>query len=535
MSDDYKIRDYHIGEIVRGKVVLITDDTIFVNIGAKSEAELPLQEYPDAKIEDVINCMIVGRTKSGSFRLSYKQALLRVKQEEYKNAVGKEIAMTGTIKEVIKGGILVDDGLKVFIPNSQLIDDIRNAPDKYLGKNISFFVIDRAREDFVGSQIRYERKKIKITRENFWENLDVDKVYTVEVKKVFPNKAFVEIDYVRGFITANNFSYEWIESLEDKLNEGDTIEVKILNYDRRAEKIEFTRKPLLEDPEPKYLKKYTIGSIHKGEVVKVFNDFAIIQFDEFARGKLEMDDISWSRKLRSMKQVLKENDLVSVKILSYNKERKLFSVGLKQIVENPWTNIEEKYPVGTIISGEVSNKIEAGIFLKVEPDLEGFISKKDLVWDENPDDYMAKLKIGQKLRAVVLAVDKGKKQFRLGIKQLSKDPFIEKIGNLSTGQIVKGVIAAQNRGGFVVKLENDIEAFLPFSEVSRKEKETLAEKTSIDSLIKEINIEKRKIVLSLRDLDKKEVEETLRNFKESKPVTLGDLWNEILKKEKKGE
>lgn len=530
MADEYRITDFKIGDIVEGTIVLISNDTIYINIGAKSEAELSLSQLPNASVDDAVSSMLIGKTKNGSFELSYEQAQKKINIEKYQAALGKRVPLTAMIKESVKGGILLYSGVRIFIPASHISYKIRNNIKNYINKDITFFVIDKSKEDFIGSQLQYEQHRIAAAKKDFWDNIDIERVYKPTVQKVYERRVFVKTDFIDGFITAKNFSYELIYDLRKYVKKGDELEAKIISYDREKETIEFSRKGLLPDPESDYLKKYKIGSIQKGEIMKTFNNFAIMRFDNYVQGKLELDDISWSRKIRSIKNVIKPGSFVSVKLLSYNKPRREFNVGLKQIVEDPWENIEQKYPVGSVVSGKIIKKIEAGLFINLETDLDAFISKKDMTWEGNATKLLSEIKKDKKISAVVREVNQKDKILRLGIKQLAEDPFIRRIGSISKGQKMKVKIKRRNKGGFELTIADKLEGFLPFREVAAEEREKLGEGDEIVAVIKEINLDKHKILLSAIDLTKKETEERLKSLKKNKPVKFGDLWKEILEK-----
>lgn len=529
MFDEIKIREFEIGELVKGAVVIVAGDTIFVNIGAKSEAQLPIAECPEAKPDDTLECIITGRDKDGTFILSYEQAQEQLKIEEYEKALESGEAKTALIAEATRGGIIVRDGVRIFIPNSQLLNKIRSNPKKYFGKRITFNVIDKNRNDFIGSQMKYENSKREKRQQDFWDKIDLDKEYTVKVKAVFPNKAFVECESVKGFITAKNYSYDWIEDLGKVLKPFSEFQAKILTYNRESERVEFTRKPLIQDPEQDYLDKYQVDKVYKGVVVRVAKDYAIIQFDDFARGKIELEDLSWSRKIRFVSQVLKEGDAADVKIIGYDKERRLFNVGLKQIIDNPWTDAKTKYAPGAIVEGKITKIIPAGFFMELEPELEGFVPKSDIAWEKDEEKVIKGIKEGDSIKALVLELDVGQRKMRLGLKQLTEDPFVKKTKGLSVGKKIKGKVTGVNSGGFIVDVKG-VEAFMPMGEVLSSDKDGIKEGTELEAVIKEINAKTRRVILSTRLLAKKETAEVLKSYKSKKEFTMGDLWTNIAKK-----
>ena len=545
-----KEQDFKVGDVVTGLVVEVQSDYVLVDINYKSEGLIPINEFrvvdgvrqikPGDKIEVLIDRI---ENENGMIALSKDKAdMLRAWSDISKAAENEEI-IEGLVIAKVKGGLSVDIGVKAFLPGSQIdLRPVRNM-DVYLGKKYKFKVIkfNKKRGNIVLSRraiLEEERDTLKAqTADQMKEGATVMGL----VKNITDYGAFIDLGGLDGLLHITDMSWGRIKHPSEVINVGDEIKVKILKYDTEKERVSLGMKQLTEDPWAAVHAQYSIGSKHKGKVVSVAEYGAFVELGDGVEGLIHVSEMSWTKRVKHANQIVQVEQQVDVQVLAIDMENRRISLGMKQLQTNPWLEMKESYPPGTIIEGEVKSITDFGVFIGIEEGIDGLVHISDFSWTKrvnHPSEMFAK---GQKVRAVVLGVDTENERFSLGIKQLEGDPWsqIETKYGIGTQHEVK-VTKTVDFGAFV-ELESDIEGLIHISELTTDKVNTVEDFIKPGQTIKAevITIDKdaRKVGLSsklvkLRE-QKGDVEDYAKKAITTAKTSLGDVFGDQLKGLKK--
>ena len=545
-----KEQDFKVGDVVTGLVVEVQSDYVLVDINYKSEGLIPINEFrvvdgvrqikPGDKIEVLIDRI---ENENGMIALSKDKAdMLRAWSDISKAAENEEI-IEGLVIAKVKGGLSVDIGVKAFLPGSQIdLRPVRNM-DVYLGKKYKFKVIkfNKKRGNIVLSRraiLEEERDTLKAqTADQMKEGATVMGL----VKNITDYGAFIDLGGLDGLLHITDMSWGRIKHPSEVINVGDEIKVKILKYDTEKERVSLGMKQLTDDPWAAVHAQYSIGSKHKGKVVSVAEYGAFVELGDGVEGLIHVSEMSWTKRVKHANQIVQVEQQVDVQVLAIDMENRRISLGMKQLQANPWLEMKESYPPGTIIEGEVKSITDFGVFIGIEEGIDGLVHISDFSWTKrvnHPSEMFAK---GQKVRAVVLGVDTENERFSLGIKQLEGDPWsqIETKYGIGTQHEVK-VTKTVDFGAFV-ELESDIEGLIHISELTTDKVNTVEDFIKPGQTIKAevITIDKdaRKVGLSsklvkLRE-QKGDVEDYAKKAITTAKTSLGDVFGDQLKGLKK--
>lgn len=502
-------QEFEIGAIVKGKIVRVVGDDVVIDIDFKSEGYIYLNEFDDPRDAvpgTVVEVFLEDMDEDGGQLFLSKRKADRIRGwERVMSSHEVNDIVTGKVLRKIKGGLLVDIGVPVFLPASQV--DIRRTGDiaEFIGKNMECKIIkvDRERRNIVLSRRRMleedrDRKKTAVLG-----NLIKGEVRKGTVKNITDFGAFVDLGGIDGLLHITDMSWGRISHPSEILAIDDEIEVKILDFDLDRERISLGLKQVTANPWENIEDKYPIGSRVTGQVVNVMPYGAFVKLEEGIEGLVHISEMSWTRQIGHPSEMVAIGDMIEVVILDINKDKNELSLGMKQIEENPWNKVEEKYPVGTMVEGRVRNMTGYGAFVELEEGIDGLLHISDMSWTKKVSHPSALLKKGDKVRAVVLSVDQDRKRVALGIKQLDEDPWVSdipkryKIGDIITGEVTK----LTNFGAFV-EIEEGLEGLLHISEMAdqkvEKPEDILNVGVSVTVMIINMDIDDRKIGLSLR-------------------------------------
>ena len=468
-------QDFKVGDVVTGSVVEVQSDYVLVDINYKSEGLIPINEFRvidgvrQVKAGDKVEVLIDRiENENGMIALSKDKAdMLRAWSDISKAAENEEV-IEGLVVAKVKGGLSVDIGVKAFLPGSQIdLRPVRNM-DVYLGKKYKFKVIkfNKKRGNIVLSRralLEEERDSMKAqTADTMKEGATV----TGLVKNVTDYGAFIDLGGLDGLLHITDMSWGRVKHPSELINVGDEIQVKILKYDTEKERVSLGLKQLTEDPWAQMKQAYTIGAKVKGKVVSVAEYGAFVELGDGVEGLIHVSEMSWTKRVKHANQILQVGQEVEVQVLEVDSENRRISLGMKQLQANPWVEMKESYPPGTIIEGEVKSVTDFGIFVGIEEGIDGLVHISDFSWTKrvtHPSEMFAK---GAKVRAVVLGVDSENERFSLGVKQLEGDPWsqIEEKYGIGTQHEVK-VTKTTDFGAFV-ELAADIEGLIHISELT---------------------------------------------------------------------
>ncbi|MFW5857790.1 MAG: 30S ribosomal protein S1 [Planctomycetota bacterium] len=499
---------FEVGSIVDGKVVRVVNDLVVIDISFKSEGYVPLSEFGDHAPEtgEAVEVLLEDMDEEDGELLLSKRKASRIRAWEKimsEHEVGDVV--TGRAMRKIKGGLLVDIGVPVFLPASQV--DIRRSGDigEYIGNPLECKIIkiDRDRRNIVLSRRKLleeerERKKTKVL-----SGLVKGEVRKGQVKNITDFGAFVDLGGIDGLLHITDMSWGRVSHPSEVVAIDEEIEVKVLDFDLDRERISLGLKQVTANPWENIQEKYPIGSRVTGQVVNVMPYGAFVKLEEGIEGLVHISEMSWTRQIGHPSELVAIGDMIEVVVLEINLDKQELSLGMKQIEENPWTKVEEKYPVGTIINGRVRNMTGYGAFVELEEGIDGLLHISDMSWTKKVSHPSQVLKKGDKVEAMVLSVDPDRKRVALGLKQLSEDPWLNDIPNrLKIGDIVTGVATKLTNFGAFVEIEDDLEGLLHISEMAEQKVEKPEEIVNVGDkvtvMIINLDTQERKIGLSLR-------------------------------------
>ncbi|MDO8127502.1 MAG: 30S ribosomal protein S1 [Candidatus Brocadiales bacterium] len=469
------IRNFEAGSILKGKVLALTPTDVIIDCGYKSEGVIPSDEFDNIsrlKVGDEIEVLLeTVEDDSGLIKLSKRKADRIRGWEKVITRYKEGDVVTGTVTRKIKGGLLVDLGIPVFLPASQI--DVKPPGDiaEYIGKEVTCKIlkIDETRQNIVVSRRRLleeEREGLKL---QLLAEIKVGDLRKGVVKNIADFGAFVDLGGLDGLLHITDMSWGRISHPTDMLTIGQEIEVRVLGIDKEKEKIALGLKQKTESPWAKVEERYPAGSRVSGQVVNIMPYGAFVKLEDGIEGLVHVSEMSWTRRVNHPSEMVSIEDTVEVLILKVNKEKQEISLSMKQTEENPWDRIEQRYPPGKKISGTVRNLANYGAFVEIEDGIDGLLHVSDISWSKKVTHPGEMLKKGDTIEAVVLSVDKEKKRVALGMKQLEKDPWESDIPNkYQVGGLVKGKVTKLTNFGAFVELEKGIEGLLHVSEMSDK-------------------------------------------------------------------
>ena len=467
-------QSFEIGGIVTGKIIEIVGDQVVVDIGYKSEGLVAGNEWdegePTPKPGDTVEVLLEGMDDdTGEIVLSRRKAH-RMRAWEMvisKYHEGDEVA--GLVTKKIKGGLLVDIGVNVFLPASQV--DIRRPSDigDYIGQTIECMIlkIDEGRRNIVVSR----RKLIEITRETLKKNLlgeiEVGQVRKGTVKNIADFGAFVDLGGIDGLLHITDMSWGRINHPSDMVRIDDQIEVMVLHVDKDREKIALGIKQKSASPWENVADKYPATTRVLGEVVNVMSYGAFVKLEEGIEGLVHISEMSWTKRINHPSELVNIGDKIEVVVLGINREKQEISLGMKQTQSNPWDQVAQKYPPNTMIEGTVRNLTNYGAFIEIEEGIDGLLHISDMSWTRkigHPNEVLEK---GQKVSCQVLNVDQERKRIALGLKQLRQDPWETDIPDrYKPNDVVVGKVTKLTNFGVFVELEPGLEGLLHISELA---------------------------------------------------------------------
>lgn len=500
------------GEIVRGTVLEVTKDAVLVDIGYKSEATVSLSEFStlDGEAEqigpgDAIDVFVESREdETGQVHVSKEKAdKLRV-WDDISAAAERDELVDGVVVARVKGGLSVDIGVKAFLPGSQVdLRPVRNL-DKLIGEKFRFKIIkfNKKRGNIVLSRrVLLEQEREEQKRETL-KKLAEGEVMVGAVKNITEYGAFVDLGGIDGLLHITDMSWGRINHPSEMFNVGDEIKVKVLKYDAESERVSLGYKQITEDPWTNAAENYPVGKKVKGKVVSLTDYGAFVEIEPGVEGLVHVSEMSWTKRVKHPSKIVNVGDDVEAVVLDIDLPQKRISLGMKQVEPNPWTQIAERYPVGTVIKGTVRNITDFGIFVGVEEGIDGLVHISDLSWTHRVKHPGEMFKKGDEVQAVVLNIDVENERFSLGIKQLTDDPWETLPKRFPRGTKVQGKVVRVTDYGAFVELEPGIDGLCHISELAdervAKTEDVLKAGDEVEVMVLDVDPAERRISLSLK-------------------------------------
>lgn len=529
------------GQMIEGKVIEITSETVFIDVGYKSEGKIAITEFQkQPKIGDTIKVVVIRKEgEEGSIIVSKRKADEKAFWQTLKTNYENHEPIAGTIKKCIKGGYDVDLGYEIhgFMPYSKAdvfkVDDVNSL----VGKK-SFFKIERLFEDgkinIVLSRRSWLEEENKRKQDDFFKNVSIGDVIEGTVKTFTSFGAFIDIGGFDGLLHINDISWGHVNNPKEVLKLGDKVKVKVIKMDPEERRINLSLKHLTNDPWTDFETRYKVGDVLKGKVQKLATFGAFIEIEEGIEGLAHISELSWVKRIHHPKEVLKVGDIVDVKILDFNLENKKVSLGVKQVYDDPWSDIESRFPVGMRITRKVKNLSSFGAFFEIEEGIDGLLHIDDFSWTKAHKHPSELLKAGDEIEVMIIDIDKENKKIKLGLKQLSEDPWDSLIKAFPKDSIIEGEITKIGDIGIWVKVQGNIEGLITQANIFDPKTQTYEEVIAqykvgdkIKAVVVEIKPSRQKLTLSLKDyirkLQKEEIAKYIHDEDSGDKATIADF------------
>ncbi|NLI83215.1 MAG: 30S ribosomal protein S1 [Deltaproteobacteria bacterium] len=531
------------GEVIQGRIVQITDDFVMVDIGYKSEGQIPIGEFRDeegtikAALGDDVDVLLEYHDDDdGTIHLSKEKAAKIKVWDDISRIYNEDGVIEGKIISKVKGGLSVDIGVQAFLPGSQVdLRPVRNL-ESLLGQTFPFKVLkyNKKRRNVVLSRRVLLEKEREQMKSQTLANLEDGKIVDGVVKNITDYGVFVDLGGIDGLLHITDMSWGRVGHPSEMFHVGDRIKVVVLSFDREHERVSLGLKQLVADPWTNAQEKYPVGTQVKGKVVSLTDYGAFVEIEEGVEGLIHVSEMSWTKKIRHPSKILSVGDQVEAVVLSINPESKRISLGMKQLEPNPWDVIAQKYPVGTTIAGKIKNITDFGIFIGIDEGIDGLVHISDISWTKRVKHPSEVFRKNQEVQAIVLNIDKENERFSLGIKQLEPDPWESIPERYPLGSIISGPITNVTDFGLFVELEEGIEGLIHVSEISKEKiKSPVGQYKPGDQITaKVINIspKDRKIGLSVKKMEEQEERANYDDYLNTSKAATSNL-GELLKEE----
>ena len=535
------------GEILEGRVLKVTGLEVIVDFGYKSEGLVPIEQFrgPAGEIQvqpgDVVDVMIDhGEEVEGYILLSHeKAARLRV-WENLEKAFQEQLIISGRVLGRVKGGLSVDVGIKSFMPGSQVDPrPVRNL-EVFAGQDIPVKIIklNRRRGNVVVSRKLAVEQEAAERKTTTLEHLEEGAVVTGVVKNLTEYGAFIDLGGIDGLLHVTDMSYGRVGHPSEVVHPGDEVTVKILKFDRGRERVSLGMKQLAPDPWEGVAERYRVNSRVVGRIVNVTDYGAFVELEPGVEGLIHVTEMTWSRRMKHPAKVVSPGDQVEAVILEVHPKERRISLGLKQLEANPWTTIEGRYSVGSVVEGRVRNMTDFGAFVEIEEGIDGLVHVSDLSWTKRVKHPSEILKKGQTVQAVILAIDAKSHRLSLGVKQLQPDAWERYFQTHRVGDMVHGRVCRLAGFGAFVELAEGVEGLCHYSEVPgytgrKSEEPPIAVGQEHDFKIIKMNESEKKIGLSLKAVTEDEERARLEDYQRQAAAATTTIEEVVSVKEKK--
>jgi small subunit ribosomal protein S1 len=532
------------GEVVTGKVVQLTPEFVMIDVGSKSEGQIPIEQFMDesgeltVRVGDDVQVFLEDTEESsGHLRISKSKAdKIRI-WEDIADVYENTKTIPGKVLARVKGGLQVDIGVPAFLPGSQVdLRPVRNF-EKYIGETFEFNVLkyNRKRGNIVLSR-RPLLEKVKEDKKNFILGaMESSGVLTGTVKNITDYGAFVDLGGIDGLLHITDMSCGRINHPSEILKVGDEIQVKILKFDQDSERVSLGLKQTQSDPWEDAEEQYAIGTKWTGKVVSITDYGVFVELEKGIEGLVHVSEMTWTKKPRHPSKLTQVGEEVEVMVLNVDKDQKRISLGIKQLRPNPWDVIAERYPEGTKIEGKIRNVTDFGVFVGIDEGIDGLVHISDISWTQRIKHPGELYKKGQTVQAVVLNIDKENERFSLGIKQMYEDPWETLADRYPPGTKVTGKVTSVTDFGVFLEIEEGIEGMIHVSELSRDRVNSPSDfckvADNLSAVVLKVNKKDKKIALSIKSLERAADQSQMRGYTHNQEVVasnLGDLLKEEL-------
>ncbi len=502
------MRDFREGTIIKGHVLEIRPREVLVDIGYKSEGVIPANQFDDLdhlQNGDEIDVLLERlENEDGQVVLSREKALYRQNWEKIVGVFHGSGLIKGKVKGVVKGGLMVNIGVEAFCPGSQI--DIIPPKDLngFVGNTYDFKIvkIHDDRRNVVLSRRELIEQERNEKRRAFLDGVQPGAIMVGHVKNLTDFGAFVDLDGIDGLLHVTDMSWGRLNHPSEMVKVGQQLTVKVLDINRDKERVSLGLKQLNNNPWDKIEERYPTGKKVSGKVTNLVPYGAFVELEEGVEGLIHVSELSWTKRIVRPADVLAVGQLVEAQVLGVNKEEQKISLGLRQLESNPWDEIQNKYPPGTMVKGKVRNMTPYGAFIEIEEGIDGMIHVSDLSWTRKVNHPSEILKKGDEVEASVIDIDKVNQRISLGVKQLEGDPWKDIDTRYKIGDLVKGTVSKLASFGAFIQLPGDIDGLVHISQISEdrvdKVKDALKVDQEVEARVIKVDKVERRIGLSLK-------------------------------------
>ena len=524
--------------VLKGTVLKLTPTHVVIDIGAKSEGMLPLAEVfdhegkPKVQPGDEIDVMREkGETEEGYINLSHQKAQRLRAWDEVEGAYNEKRPIQGVVIDRIKGGLTVDIlGARAFLPGSQVdLRPVRNL-DGMKGQTLEVAVIklNKKRGNIVVSRKQVLEEEQQSRKSKTLEHLEESSVLTGVVKNLTEYGAFVDLGGIDGLLHITDMSWGRLTHPRDLVNVGDQIQVKVLKFDKEKQRVSLGFKQLTPDPWLDATHRYPVGAHVSGRVISVTDYGAFVELEQGIEGLVHVSEMTWSKRMKHPSKLVSVGDHVDCVVLNVNPQERRISLGMRQLAPNPWDSLHDKFPVGTTVEGRVRNLTEFGAFIEIEDGIDGLVHVSNLSWTKRVKHPSEVLKKGDRVKAIVLAIEPDKRRLSLGVKQLQPDIWETFFGQHHVGHIIKGKVLRVATFGAFVEIAEGVEGLCHNSEAvdANGQPAHLEPGQEFDFKIIKMNPEEKKVGLSIRAVGEEASRSEVESYKHpvsSTGSTIGEL------------
>jgi len=535
------------GNVLRGRVVAIDNDAVVVDVGLKSEGRIPLREFAKAgedaelKVGDTVEVFLERmEDKNGEAMLSREKARREEAWNQLELAFAEGRRVTGQIFGRVKGGFTVDlSGAVAFLPGSQV--DIRPVRDvtplMHTPQPFQILKMDRSRGNIVVSRRAVLEEDRAEQRSELIANLKEGQILTGVVKNITDYGAFVDLGGVDGLLHVTDISWRRINHPSEALSIGQQVQVQVIRFNPETQRISLGMKQLEADPWEGVAAKYPVGAKFLGRVTNITDYGAFVELEPGIEGLVHVSEMSWTKKNVHPGKIVSTSQQVEVMVLDVDEEKRRISLGLKQTMPNPWEELVEKYPIGSVLEGEIKNITEFGLFVGLPGDIDGMVHLSDLDWDRPGEEAVQDYAKGMVVKVKLLEVDVEKERISLGIKQLESDPFEAAAGDIKKGDVVTCTVREVQDNGIEVELNDGAIGFIRKAELARERSEQRPDRYApgekVDAKVTAVDRKTRRISLSIKQLQIEEEKQAMAEYGSTESgASLGDILGAAIAKQR---
>ncbi len=530
-----------LGTVVKGTIVKVSPDFVTVDVGLKSEGNIPVREFgtnAELKVGDVVEVLVDRyEDKDGNIVLSREKARREEVWVDLEKSMNAGERVNGIIFGRVKGGFTVDlNGAIAFLPGSQIdIRPIRDiSPLMGISQPFQILKMDKVRGNIVVSRRVVLEESRAEARAELIDGIKEGAILDGVVKNITDYGAFVDLGGIDGLLHVTDISWKRINHPAEILNVGQNVKVQIIRFNEDTQRISLGMKQLESDPWVAVAEKYKVGEIYKGKVTNITDYGAFVELEDGIEGLVHVSEMSWTRKNVHPGKIVSTSEEVDVKVLEVDSDKRRISLGIKQCQPNPWAAYIEEHPVGSVITGKIKNITEFGLFIGLTDEIDGMIHLSDISWEKSGEEAVKDYTKGQEIEAKIIDVDVEKERISLGIKQLSEDSVVQALSSLKKGDVVKAIVKEVDDKGITVDVDG-LTAMIKKADLSKEKAsqnpENFKEGDVVEAKVTSVDKKNAKVGLSIKALEIDEEKKVLEEYSNtSSGSSLGEALGEALKK-----